>query len=93
MSRNSIETEKRNKSISLSVTPSFLEGVKNLAKSRGVSVNSLIIAVMSEVMRKNAKTTENFMKAHAEFEKAKRAARNAELSNVDVMTIDIAAAD
>ena len=77
MSRNSIETKKRDKSISLSVTPSFLEGVKNLAKSRGVSVNSLIISVMSEVMRKNAKTTENFMKAHAEFEKAKQAALDA----------------
>lgn len=62
--------EEKRISKSISMTPSLWEGIRNLADSRGITASELIISTMSIVVRKHAKTTENFLKAKAEFEKA-----------------------
>lgn len=63
MSRKILEDERRNKRISLAVTPSIYDSVLAMAQIRKMSVNDFLIEVISKIAQKNSNVIADFKKA------------------------------
>lgn len=63
MPRKTTGTEKRDKAIPLTLTPSLSESIKTLAESQGLSRNEFVIRLLEKTVEKNREVIDKFQKA------------------------------